>query len=148
MKFDDDDVALMVSSDERKNTQCDQSWYIDSAATSHMTFNNDNLFDYTEYKKPRTVSLGDDYYISSVGDGKLRLPIIDENGCLRHLALNRVLYVPNLAKNLLSVRVMTENKAAVIFDDNSISPSKRDVVIFRKRFSVKLTWVYRNHAKK
>ena len=63
------------------------------------------------------VSLGDDYNILSVGQGKLRLPFIDENGTLKHLALDRVLYVPELAKNLLSVRYMTQKKDAVITFD-------------------------------
>ena len=125
IKFEDEDVALMVSSSSNSRTTDD--WFIDSAASSHMSFNKALLSDYHEYKKPEMVSLGDDYSIPAVGQGKLRLPFIDENGTHKHLALDRVLYVPDLAKNLLSVRYMTQNKGAVVcFDASKCTVSKGD----------------------
>ena len=95
----------MVTSDNCANRPDD--WFIDSAATSHMTFNRDILLDYEEFEEPKEVSLGDDYSISSIGAGKARLPFIDENGSQKNLKLERVLYVPDIAKNLLSVPCMT-----------------------------------------
>ena len=55
-------------------------------------------------------------WISSAGEGKVRLPIINDGGKEIGLALQRVVFVPELANNLLSVKSMTEKDAKVIFD--------------------------------
>ena len=125
MKFEDDDIALVVSSGKAESSSDD--WFVDSAASSHMTFNMDLFIEYEPYSEPEMVSLGDNYSIPSVGRGKIRLPFVDENGIQRHLALDRVLYVPDLAKNLLSVRYMTQNKGAIVsFDASKCTVSKGD----------------------
>ena len=110
-----DEFALMVTSNS--STHQSHDWYIDSAATSHMTFNRNILVDYVEFEKPKEVSLGDNHNISALGTGKVRLPFIDENGCTKNLSSDRVMYIPEIAKNLLSVPSMTSNKAMVMFDD-------------------------------
>ena len=50
------------------------------------------------------VFLGDDTAISATGEGKVRLPTHDNV----YIVLNRVLFVPKLAKKLLSVHAMTK----------------------------------------
>ena len=96
-----------------------QEWYIDSAATRHMTYDKSILIDFRwfseEEKLMSKVKLGNDYIIPAVGEGKVRLATSsDENG--QFLALQKVAYVPRLTKNLLSVSMMTDNGAEVRFD--------------------------------
>ena len=61
----------------------------------------------------------------------MTLPFVDENGVQRNLRLERVVYVPDIAKNLLSVPTMTKNKAMVMFDNEKciISKDNNSVVI-------------------
>ena len=123
--FFEQDIALMVSEGKGRTSSAD--WFIDSAATSHMTFNKENLFDFIEYKQPTPVYLGNDFVISAVGYGKVRLPTVDENGVHKNIALQSVLYVPQLAKNLLSVKAMTNMGAVITFDKDKCMVTKGDV---------------------
>ena len=113
--FLDSDIALAVVSDDVQATRGKEDWFVDSAATSHMTYDKNVIHQYVEYEEPRKVFLGNEAWISSVGEGKVRLPILDNNEEI-FLALHRVVFVPELAKNLLSVKSMTKNDAKVIFD--------------------------------
>ena len=110
-----DDVALTSSS---KEGQRNEEWFLDSAASSNMTHNENNLEEYKDYKEPSNVFLGDDRYIPAIGEGKLKMKTADENtGKSSELVLNRVLHVPQLAKNLISVSsIAVENNAEVVFD--------------------------------
>ena len=113
------DVALtscdITSSDEGEKKE---EWFLDSAASANMTFNENNLEEYKDYKEPSNVFLGDDRYIPAIGEGKLMMKTADENtGKSSELVLNRVLHVPKLAKNLISVSsIAKENNAEVVFD--------------------------------
>ena len=59
---------------------------------------------------------GDNTVISATGEGTVRLPTHDDV----YIALNRVLFVPKLAKNLLSVHAMTKMGAEVTFDKRNV----------------------------
>ena len=107
--FLESDVALVTSNGN--DDASFEDWYIDSAATSHMTYNKNIIREYVPYEQPDTVTLGDKSKISSIGEGKVRLETPDS--CL---ALQRVVHVPTLAKNLLSVPAMCKNDATVTFD--------------------------------
>ena len=97
-----DDVALIVGGSEDKRSDKDD-WFVDSAASSHFTFDETSLIDYVAFKEPSKVFLGDDTYVLALGKGKRRLGIMSD-GEEKYLALDRVLFVPELAKNLLSVK--------------------------------------------
>ena len=69
-----------------------------------MTFDENNLQDYQDYNRPSNVFLGDNRYIPAIGEGKLQMTSTNDNtGKASDLVLNRVLHVPQLAKNLVSV---------------------------------------------
>ena len=119
--FLEPDIALMTS-DYSSSTH--DEWFIDSAASSHMTFSQDHYEDnYEEYEHPKEIFLGNDASIFAIGEGKVRLPFTDKNK-VRYLALEQVLYVPELAKNLLSVPTMTKKGAVVSFDHKHCMISK------------------------
>ena len=112
--FIENDVALTSSDEGKRNDE----WFLDSAASANMTFDGNNLQDYQDYNKPSNVFLGDNHYIPAIGEGKLQMTSNNDNtGKASDLVLNRVLHVPQLAKNLVSVRsIAVENNAEVVFD--------------------------------
>ena len=111
------DVALTVG--EGGNSRSDkEDWFVDSAASSHFSFDESSLIDYTPFKEPSKVFLGDDTFVLALGRGKRRIGIMSD-GEEKYLALDRVLFVPELAKNLLSVKAMTQKGVKVIFDDKA-----------------------------
>ena len=110
-----DDFALtsVFRHDTVKKPEDSSCWYIDSAATRHMTFDKSILIDFklfTESERENSkVRLGNDYVIPAIGEGKVRLATTyDRNG--QHLALEKVAYVPQPTKNLLSEGMMTVQK--------------------------------------
>ena len=97
------------------DTQLDE-WYIDSGASSHMCHNINAFVKYCKYEVPTKICLGDGGIIFALGQGKVRLTLLDENGIKRFVVLQTVLFVPHLSKNLISVRAMAKSGAEICFD--------------------------------
>ena len=99
-------------------TRCDlnNGWYVDSGATRHMTFQKNLLLDFVEFNKLSRIYLGDDRVISATGEGKVKIPCIDGANKIV-LTLEKVLFVPELTKNLLSVSSIAKNGGVVKFDE-------------------------------
>ena len=121
-KQQDDSIALNSSTTCRNRVI---RWYIDSGATKHMTFEKDLIVDFYEYEQPSKIYLGDNRAIKAFGEGKVNLSCYDESHAVA-LTLNKVLYVPNLSKNLLSVPAMTQMGADVLFDEGKCIISKNE----------------------
>lgn len=84
----------------------DSIWCGDSGAGDHMTCHRDWFEKYTELPPHKIeVVLGDNYTLDVHGVGSIR--IRSEQKCYR---LKRVLFVPNLHRNLLSLGEMTKKK--------------------------------------
>ena len=107
-------VALISS------TEPTSEWFIDSAATKHMMYDKSLLVNYTEYKMPTDIYLGDNTAIKALGEGMVKLPM----GTDFHLDLHKVLCVPKLAKNLLSVTAMIAMGTEVKFKSEQCIVSK------------------------
>ena len=107
-----DEEALFTS-----DLVINSGWIIDSGATQHMTFEKNHLSDYVEFKQPCTVNLGDNRTILAYGKGTYRI-LADLDGNVQHIALRDVLYLPDLEKNLLSVRAMAKLGASVQFESD------------------------------
>ena len=89
-------------------------WIIDSGATSHMC-NSKEKFVELKTIDPIKVTLGDGHALNAVGIGKVLLDI--EDGIRsRKCNLHDVLYVPDLAYNLLSVSRAGKAGKACVFD--------------------------------
>ena len=110
----DDEEALTSST---VNVIGKSEWIIDSGATQHMTFERNNLEDYIEFKQPSVVNLGDNRSIFAYGKGTYHIKAV-VNGKLQKIALRDVLYLPELDKNLLSVRAMVKLGAVVSFEND------------------------------
>ena len=90
-------------------------WIIDSGATQHMMFNGNSLMDYFEFKTPCPVNLSDNRVIFAYGRGTYHITS-DLDGHTQSIVLYDVLYLPDLERNLLSVRAMAKLGAAVNFE--------------------------------
>ena len=101
-------VALISNANNTKK------WFIDSPATKQMTHDKSILMYYNEYQQPAEIYLGDNTVVLALGEGMVRLHTGDETDF--NLELHKVLFVPNLAKNLLSVPAIALMRAKVYFD--------------------------------
>ena len=89
-------------------------WFIDSAATSHMSNNKSIFKNYLEYKMPTNIFLGDDTVVLAIGEGKVDLKSCKNSNI--DIKLEKVMYVPRLSKNLLSVPAMALIGAEIMFN--------------------------------
>ena len=107
-------VALISSTMNRSD-----EWFIDSAATKHRTNNRSILENFVEYQQPKNIYLGDSTVIHALGEGEVRLPTVNSSHEVIHDVvrdLHKVLSVPKLTKNLLSVPAMALMGAEIRFD--------------------------------
>ena len=103
-------VALISSTTNRSH-----EWFIDSAATKHMTHDKSILENFVQYEQPKNIYLGDSTVIHALGEGKVKLPTVSGTREIA-LDLHKVLLVPKLTKNLLSVPAMALMGAEIRFD--------------------------------
>ncbi|KAL0326872.1 UNVERIFIED_CONTAM: Retrovirus-related Pol polyprotein from transposon TNT 1-94 [Sesamum angustifolium] len=89
------------------------TWYIDSAATNHMTYNK-GAFQTLDESFKTNVKLGDNHIVKVEGKG---LVAINTKKGTR--IINDVMYIPNLRTNLFSVGQMMEKGYALHFGGDS-----------------------------
>ena len=123
-------VALISSVNNTKK------WFIDSTATKHMTHDKSILMYYNEYQQPTEICLGDNTVVLALGEGMVRLYAGDKTDF--NLELHKVLFVPILAKNLLSVLAMALMGAKVYFDKEKCIVMKDGKEFIRQLLSNKL----------
>lgn len=76
----------------------DNKWYMDTAATFHMTTNGGNLTSYFNMSTNYNITIGNDHIIPIVGCGNATLPKPNPS-----FNLNNILHVTKLIENLISV---------------------------------------------
>ncbi len=135
--------TLMVLKNTMKVEAFD--WYIDSGATSHISFQR-HLF--TEYKSitPISIQLADNSIVYAEGMGVVEIKI-DE----RIIRLTRVLYVPKFQKNLISLsNTLDKGIIAEVCKSGFIFKSKTNQVIATARkvgnlYALNGTAITQNH---
>lgn len=108
------DRALQVTSDG-ENRNGSQKWYIDSGATTHMTFERENLMDFQCHMESK-ILVANNQRISGAGVGKTQV-------CTRLglKTISDIVYVPELRANLLSVSKMVGKGHSVVFHNEKCS---------------------------
>lgn len=94
------------------------AWYIDSCASSHMTFRSDWIRD-AEQHNSKVTAAGDEK-LASESQGKVILKV-NAQGRQEKLTAEQVLYVPNLTANLLSVSKIVAKGNTVVFNKEGCS---------------------------
>ncbi|KAK4393966.1 Retrovirus-related Pol polyprotein from transposon TNT 1-94 [Sesamum angolense] len=89
------------------------TWYIDSAASNHMTYNK-GAFQTLDESFKTNVKLGDNHIVKVEGKGSVAI-----NTKKGTRIINDVMYIPNLRTNLFSVGQMMEKGYALHFGGDS-----------------------------
>ena len=108
-----DSEYLFSSSTE---THLDNLWYLDSGATMHMAYKRDIFKNYTKLDKPRTVKMGDHNIQRGIGIGDIQVNM--KHG--KFGILSKVLHVPGLKKNLLSISKISDLGFTVNFNQEKM----------------------------
>jgi hypothetical protein len=103
--------ALSVSVSPREDT-----WFIDSGASKHMTGKKNTLSCISEKKFSQKVTPGDDYQYPIKGIGESNYKLDSENS----ITMKDILYVPSLKNNLLSILALDKKGYRVAFIDGQV----------------------------
>jgi transposase InsO family protein len=107
---------VLISALSRSVTPGEDTWFIDSGASKHMTGQRNILSCISEKKFSQKVTLGDDYQYPIKGVGESNHKLNSGNS----LKMKDVLYVPGLKKNLLSISALEKKGFRVAFIDGEV----------------------------
>jgi len=110
----DNMMSLMASAGQAHGND-NPAWIIDSGASWHMTGEKGYLDVSTAEPNSMTIQIADGTYLKSELVGEVNLHLNDKQDTI--VTLKKVLYVPGLTANLLSVTCMTKNGATVSFEN-------------------------------
>ena len=125
---DSDVVALVARESALSSTNKEKkySWIIDSGATSHMCRESDAFTECMKLTQPEEILLGDGTVVRAAGKGTVLLDVAVGHNQIQKCKLNDVLFIPELAYNLLSVSKIAKlgktmkfvSSECVILDEN------------------------------
>lgn len=103
-------------------------WYIDSGATMHMT-RHQNLLQNENSPPIKQIKVANNKTLSVSSSGNVTLNTLNGENRSNVILFTNVLYVPELAVNLISVHQITENGGQVKFDSKGCTILNRQNVI-------------------
>lgn len=90
----------------------DNTWYMDTGSTSHLTNDTGKFSNFVRLRKPLFILVGNGRQIPIFGLGNIHIPNSHPS-----LKLNNIYHVPQIIKNLVSIRKFTiDNWVFVTFD--------------------------------
>jgi hypothetical protein len=110
-------------------------WFLDSGATSHMTWD-ESFFDRLEFFDG-SILLANGERVECKGSGSGKLTI-SELGGSKTLGLENVLFVPGLHCNLISISTITEQGFQVLFGDGEFAILRNGLPVVQGRGRDKL----------
>eukprot|EP00795_Rhopilema_esculentum_P014459 gene14460-biopygen4243 len=93
------------------------TWIIDSGASQHMSWCKERMVNFREFAVPEKVRLGDNRVVLAQGTGSVWVKVKVE-GKWKPVELAEVLFVPDLAKNLLSISAIVKRNLSVVFNED------------------------------
>ncbi|XP_047335793.1 uncharacterized protein LOC124939357 [Impatiens glandulifera] len=90
----------------------DNEWYVDSGCSNHMT-GDESIFYKIDKSDTTRITMGNGAVVKSNGRGTIAV-----DSKTSKLLIHDVLFVPDLAQNLLSVGQLMQNNHALYFDDD------------------------------
>ena len=112
----DEHDAIMFCVHENTYDKKRSDWIIDSGASSHMSWEREIFTTYKELNNS-TVKVGDGRTLKVAGEGTVLVKVLSESRKPITLTMNRVLHVPEMSCNLMSVRQIAENGFSITFKD-------------------------------
>ena len=110
-----EDAQMFIANDALRADIQEDEWIIDSGASKHMTFNRCVLRHYKEFETPEPVGLGDGRTVNALGMGEVKFTSYLPHNRKVTGWMSNVLFVPQLANNLFSVRAAALNGNVVSF---------------------------------
>ena len=83
-------------------------WIVDSGATCHMCNDQEQFVEFRKLSNTQEVTLGDGHTLDGTGIGVVKIKTLLPDGNTQTCRLEKVLYLPDLSYNLLSVSKATE----------------------------------------
>lgn len=129
------DIALNT---ESIDPSLKNKWVADTGATSHMCNNKYSFMTLTLFEKTRECMVGDGNRVTILGKGNVKVKCFVETGTVVAI-LYDVLYIPDLATNLLSIGSCTTKGLTAMFEQGICFLKRRDkTVAMGKRINKEL----------
>lgn len=103
-------------------------WVADSGATNHMANNLDWFVEYQQYPMPKWCVVGNGAEVEILGVGKVELLSKVDNRVI-WVELQKVLYIPQLTTNLLSIGACTAKGLTATFSGDSWTLNKGGLTV-------------------
>lgn len=113
------------------------SWYVDSAATCHISCNKEFFTNFNETRK-NDIYLADGTMLEAKGIGNCVIYIKGQEEDIIECTIEDVLYIPEIDGNLLSVRKLTKNGYIIIFTEEECQIKKNNELIATAKLEEKL----------
>ena len=114
-----DDVAFMSKEEEEDFTNFTKdTWFADSAASTHMGNTDDGMFDYEDINEKVTVGNGKTVWAKK--KGKIRLTVIQMDGSTAEVVLHNYQFVPALDCKLCAIIKSTDEGFSITNDGPSL----------------------------
>lgn len=91
------------------------SWYLDSGATAHMTFNKEWIKNFTSTRKS-AIQIANNEIVHAEGQGNVDLVLEQKDGKGIRGIIRDVLYIPQFGKNLLSTSVLAKAGCSITYN--------------------------------
>lgn len=118
------DICFMTDSDGgmlRETVSKKLSFYIDSGCTDHLVNKKEYFSELLILKEPIKIAVAkNNNYMEATGVGLIKV-ISDINGKEKMCTIKNVFYVPNLRRNLLSVKRLEMSNIDVVFSKGTVS---------------------------
>eukprot|EP00298_Acanthocystis_sp_HF-20_P006323 c16218_g1_i3.p1 GENE.c16218_g1_i3~~c16218_g1_i3.p1 ORF type:complete len:448 (+),score=83.87 c16218_g1_i3:292-1635(+) len=117
----------LLGETRRATTSEPNIWIIDSGATSHMTYDKEDFYNY-EPVKDEVIKLADDHHVEIEGKGEIRMGILTSSGEFK--VKLQALYVPKLRRKLISV-IKATNEGNQFNEEVNMLATKNESMIMR-----------------
>jgi hypothetical protein len=95
----------------------DSYWIIDSGASNHISNKREWFREYTEFVDPKPVYVGNGDQVLAMGSGNIDVETFDGKEWIP-ATLHEVLFIPDMTKNLFSVKISAKKGVDFILSDN------------------------------
>ena len=117
VSLDYDSTGLVVQHALSADAKCQDQWILDSGATCHMCNSKRQFVQLREVSNQLAITLGDGSTLQAAGRGDVVLRVKLPRGKIEECTLHDVLYVPDLAYNLLSVPAAAKKNKVTTFSE-------------------------------
>ena len=106
---------------ESGNSVGDDDWWIDSGATQHMTYAEEDFITLSMFEDPLKVNLADDSHLFAYGSGVVGVHLYDVNNKKVNCVLKNTLFIPEIQNKLFSVSSAVREEGVVKFDKSEVT---------------------------